>query len=210
MNTKWMALLLALAVIGLNGCATMSGDECATVDWHTVGFEDGASGYGSNRLGDRRKACAKHGVTLDFAAYQAGREQGLEHFCQPSRGFNIGTNGGSYNGVCAANSEGDFLDAYNAGHHLYNLRSRVNTANQQIDRKRQAMENNEELMKDKGIALIAAETSTEDRIRIVADLKDLAQTNGMLEADIEQLLDERAHNKHELAAYEVSLAASAY
>lgn len=210
MNSKLAAPLLSLVTLGLSACATMSGDECLTSDWEAIGFEDGSQGYGAKRLSNHRKACAKHGVTPDFSAYQTGHEQGLENYCQPSRAFNIGANGGSYNGVCAAHHEADFIDAYNSGHHLYDLKSRVNSANSQINYKTRSLENNEELIKDSGVALIAANTTTEDRVRIVADLKELAEANGRLKAEIKQLRKDRAHHDHELAAYEAMLAGSVY
>jgi hypothetical protein len=194
----------------LSGCATMSGDECATSDWQAIGFEDGSRGYSADRLGNHRKACAKHGVTPDFQAYQTGHDQGLNTFCQPSRGFSLGSNGGSYNGVCAAHREGDFVDAYNSGYHLYNLRSRVNSANSQINYKKRELDNNQKLMTDKEVALISPDTATEERIRIIADLKDLSEDNGQLEAEIDHLIHDRAKHEHELESYERILADSGY
>ncbi len=125
MKAQGIVAAMLLIIAGLSGCATMSGDECLTSDWAAIGYEDGARGYTSDRLSQHRKACAKHGVTVDFAAYRDGREQGLEEYCQPGRGFDIGVNGGRYNGVCSVDLEADFLDAYNAGYHLYSLRSNV-------------------------------------------------------------------------------------
>ena len=187
MKSKWIVILGSLAVLMLSGCATMSGDECATSDWQAIGFEDGSRGYSADRLGNHRKACAKHGVTPDFQAYQTGHDQGLNSFCQPSRGFSLGSNGGSYNGVCAAHREGDFVDAYNSGYHLYNLRSRVNSASSQISYKKSELENNEKSMTEKEVALISPDTLTEERIRMIADLKDLSEDNGQLESEIEDL-----------------------
>ena len=210
MNTRWTGVLTLLALFGLSGCATMSGDECITSDWHAIGFEDGSRGYTTDRLANHRKACAKHGVTPDFQAYQTGRDEGLGDYCQPSRGFSLGNNGGTYNGVCSAHREGDFIDAFNTGHKLYSLRSRVYTASNQIDRKRQHLASNEELIRDKEVALISPDTSIEGRIRIIADLKDISEENGRLEAEIFQLIDDRARHELELASYEALIADSGY
>jgi hypothetical protein len=210
MKSKWMVILGSLAVLMLSGCATMSGDECATSDWQAIGFEDGSRGYSADRLGNHRKACAKHGVTPDFQAYQTGHDQGLNSFCQPSRGFSLGSNGGSYNGVCAAHREGDFVDAYNSGYHLYNLRSRVNSASSQINYKKNELENNEKSMTEKEVALISPDTLIEERIRIIADLKNISEDNGQLEAEIDQLIHDRAKHEHELESYEAILANSGY
>ena len=210
MNTRLVFLGMLATGFTLGGCATMSGDECLTSDWHAIGFEDGAKGYNSDRLGNHRKACAKHGVTPDFQAYQTGHDQGLVQYCQPSRGFSVGANGGSYNGVCSAHRENEFIDAYNSGYHLYNLRSRVNSATNQIGNKRRHLEQNDELIREKEVALIAKETSTEDRIMILADLKDLSEENGHLDAEIVHLIEERAMHEHALASYEAVLADSGY
>ena len=203
MNRKSGVILLTIAVAGLNGCATMSGDECMTSDWSAIGYEDGARGYNTDRLASHRKACAKHGVTPDFAAYQSGRDQGLVEYCQPSRGFNVGSNGGSYNGVCNVNLEADFLDAYNAGRHLYSLRSDVNRANSLINSKEHELEEIEDALLQNGIDIIAKDTTQEERILLLADMKDMAERTGQLEAEIKELYEVRAHARAELEHYQM-------
>ena len=129
-----------LSVVLISGCASMSSEECANSDWTAIGYEDGSRGYASDRFGSHRKACAKHGITADFGAYQQGRTDGLVEFCQPSRGFNLGASGGRYNGVCDADVEQEFLDAYRVGQNLYTLQSNVNSANSQIYNKEHELE----------------------------------------------------------------------
>ena len=210
MNTKWAGILAIAALLSLSGCASMSGDECMMSDWHTIGYEDGSRGYTADKLGNRRKACAKHGVAPDFDAYQAGRAEGLHEFCQPARGFNLGASGGRYNGVCPASTEGHFLDAYNSGYHLYNLRSNVNTTNSQIKSKKRELERIEEKIKLSEAALISKDTLMEDRVLLLSDLKDLSERTGELEAEIDALIADRAINEQELVAYQQILADSGY
>jgi hypothetical protein len=188
----------------------MSGDECAVSDWTAVGYEDGSRGYTSDRFGNYRKACAKHGVTPDFQAYQQGRTDGLVEFCQPSRGYNLGVSGSRYNGVCAVNLEPDFLDAYRAGQQLYTLRSNVNSANSQIYSKEQELEDIERSVIGKTALLIAAETTTEDRVLLLADLKRMSERSGELEVEIELLIADRARFEQDLRNYEQTVAAYAY
>ena len=57
MNSKWATLGVALLVFGLSGCATMSGDECATSDWSAVGSNPSFSG--SNEQDNKDKSCAE-------------------------------------------------------------------------------------------------------------------------------------------------------
>lgn len=203
MNSKSGVILLTIILAGLNGCATMSGDECMTSDWAAIGYEDGARGYTTDRLASHRKACAKHGVTPDFAAYQSGRDQGLVEYCQPSRGFNVGSNGGQYNGVCSVNLEANFLDAYNAGYHLYTLRSDVNRANSSINSKENELEELEDKVLQNGIDIVAKETTQEERILLLADMKDMAERTGQLEAEIKDLYEVRAHAQAELEHYQM-------
>lgn len=210
MNIRQAGLFAVISMLGLSGCATMSADECAMSDWHTIGFEDGAQGYTSERLGNHRKACAKHGVTPDFEQYQAGRAQGLRRYCQPSRGFSIGASGGRYNGVCPSDLEMDFVDAYNAGHQLHTLKSAVSSASYQINAKRAEIERVEERVDVAEAALIARDTTVEDRVLILAELKDFSERTGQLEAEIVDLVEERAISRARLASYEVMLADSGY
>ena len=210
MGNKWVSLVLALGVTGLAGCASMSADECATSDWTAVGYEDGSRGYTTERFGAHRKACAKHGVTADFQAYQRGRKQGLVEFCQPGRGFNFGANGGRYNGVCATDLEPEFLEAYRAGQKLYSLRANVNSANSQIYARERELEAAEERIVAAELLLISEDTTTEERVALLAELKDLSERTGELESEIRQLVADRARFEQELQYYEQTVAAYGY
>lgn len=202
--------LFGLALLGLGGCAGMSAEECALSDWRAVGYEDGSLGYTADRFGDHRRSCAEHGYTPDFAAYRAGREEGLQLYCQPSRGFNVGSNGGQYQGVCAADLEPGFLDGYHAGVELYTLRANVNAANSRIHASEQELERTKELIRSKEAALIDSETTTQGRVLLLADLKELAERTGQLETEIDLAIDERARHEERLAAYQATLAYSGY
>lgn len=210
MSNKWAGILAATLALALSGCASMSGDECLTSDWQMIGFEDGSRGYGSERLGEHRKACAKHGVTPDLQSYRQGREEGLREFCQPARAFNLGSRGGRYNGVCPAEAEGDFLDAYRAGYHLYELRAAVSSANAQINSKEHELDHIATTVRDKEALLIASDTTTQDRILVLADLKDLSERTGELEVEIDHLIDDRARAEQQLANYQQSVASFGY
>jgi hypothetical protein len=207
---KRTSILLSLLVIGLAGCATMSGDECATSDWTAVGYEDGSRGYKSGHFSKHRKACAKHGITPDFQAYQQGRSQGLVEFCQPGRGFNLGANGRQYNGVCSVELEADFLDAYRVGQQLYTLRYNVKSANSQINNKKQKLEDIEDQVSQKEALLIGDQTTTEDRVLLLAELKRLSERTGELEVEIEALIADRARHEQNLQHYEQTVAAYGY
>ena len=210
MNAKLNVIGTTLAVLLLSGCASMSSDECVTADWQTIGYEDGVRGYTTERFSKHRKACASHGVTPSLADYQSGREQGLVEYCQPGRGFDVGSSGGRYYGVCSVNLEPDFLDAYNAGHHLYVLQTSVNNASSSINVKEGELKRIGEETLKKEAALIAVETTTEERVLLLADLKNLSERAGELSAEIEQLREDRARYRVELENYQASVANYGY
>jgi hypothetical protein len=95
---------MGITAAALGACSTMSESECRTVDWRTIGYEDGVGGYSGDRISVHRKACAKYGVSTDLAAYQAGRDDGLREYCQPANGFRVGSHGNEYTGYARRRS----------------------------------------------------------------------------------------------------------
>lgn len=126
-----IGLITASALLG--SCATMSAEECVAGDWSGRGFSDGAAGYAQSRLGEHAEACSKHGVAPDDDAYRAGWAQGVLRYCTLPNGFAQGRSGASYNGVCPAGLEADFLPAYQDGQVVYAAEQAVSTARSSID-----------------------------------------------------------------------------
>lgn len=188
----------------------MSADECLMSDWRAVGYEDGARGYTTDQFGGRRKACAKHGVTADFDAYQEGRREGLVEYCQPAKGFQVGANGGQYSGVCDVALEAGFVEAYRIGRELYKLRSAVNYAANAVNSREGELAYIETEIRDAEAALIAKETATEDRVLLLAELKDLSERKGTIESEIDRLIADRAAAEVELANYQATIAEYGY
>jgi hypothetical protein len=210
MNSRSSLILVATVFAGLSGCATMSGDECATSDWSAIGYEDGARGYTSDHLRKHRKACAKHYVVPDFRAYHKGRDQGLVEYCQPSRGFITGSNGGRYNGVCSVELGADFLDAFNAGRRLHMLRSSVKNADTSIHTKERELKRIDDSAKAKVVALISDETAQSERVSLLIDIKDIAERSGQLESEIKELYAARARAQVKLEDHQLVVARLGY
>lgn len=123
---------LVITIILLQGCATMSVDECATADWRALGIEDGSRGETLAKAEKRGAACTKHGYAMDRSAYDIGRFEGLGLFCTPSTGYGLGERGKHYNGVCADHDEVAFLDAYNRGREMFSFTAAVSTAKSEL------------------------------------------------------------------------------
>ena len=60
-------------------------------------------------------------------------------------------------------------------------------------------------MSAKEAALISDETTAEERVVLLLDLKELSERTGQLEAEIRDLYDERARHQVELENYQVAL-----
>jgi hypothetical protein len=199
------AVMLIGAVAVLAGCSSMSEKECLATDWRTVGYEDGVAGRSGDRIGRYREQCSEHGVAPSLSEYQAGREQGLREFCKPVNGFRVGARGASYNGVCPADSDDAFLDAYQSGRQLYSLRSRVDSTANAIRSAQAEMERLDQDLIAVGAQIIDSSTSTERRAQLVVDSKHMAQRRGELRARIPVLQNDLAAYQRDLDDYSASL-----
>lgn len=108
-RASWLALLAASALLA--GCESLSPAECATADWRQLGVQDGSRGR-TDRAADYYESCAKAGIAVNVAVYRAGRNQGLQSYCQPANALNEGLAGNSYEGVCPAPMDQNFRNIH--------------------------------------------------------------------------------------------------
>ena len=196
---------LLAAWMALGGCSSMSANECMATDWQTVGYEDGVSGYAGNRVGQYRKACGKHGVTPDLAAYQHGREQGLREFCKPLNGFRVGARGRSYDGVCPADLDAPFLEAYESGRQLYSLRSRVGSTANEIESMKAESAHIDAGLVSAAAKILDSTLTKEERAQLLVDSKHMAERKGEISARIPQLESDLQMYRRELDDYRATL-----
>ncbi|HEX6156004.1 MAG TPA: DUF2799 domain-containing protein [Burkholderiales bacterium] len=135
MRTAFSLLAALLAA----SCASLDKDECLSADWYAIGLEDGARGRAIERLGDHRRACAKHNVTPNAERYLAGRSAGLKSFCTPERGFSEGRAGHAYAAGCPEPLAGRFLASYQRGRELHELHRQLDAVQSDIARTRKAL-----------------------------------------------------------------------
>lgn len=188
MRSYWMVGALGVA---LASCATLNEQECRIADWRAVGHADGANGYAADRFSRHQKACAKHGLSSDFELYQIGRDEGLLQYCRPSRGFNVGVNGGNYNGVCPPHTEGAFLDAYNAGLRIYNVERDMRHAEGELDRLHDRIDELGHDLDHAEARLVEDGLSRQERQEILDDVKYLSAEIGAASERIAELEFER-------------------
>jgi ribosome modulation factor len=207
MRPTLATLLRRAALIGstaalLGACSSqMSKDECRTVDWRTVGYEDGVAGRPGDRIGEHRRACAEHGITPDLNAYLAGRAEGLKEYCQPYNGYRAGASGRTYHDVCPAGMAAAFAQAYDEGRALFVREQRVRDADEQIETKRQEIRRLEDRVAERAFDVVDAKATPEQRAQGVLDTKQAAERIGRLKAEVAELEKERARYQAELDAY---------
>lgn len=209
-TTLQLGALIALSTLALAGCATMSEDECRTMDWRTAGYEDGATGQGIERLTSRRQSCAKHGVAPDLDAYRAGRDEGLLEFCRPANGFRVGTQGRGYSGACPEHLESAFDDAYQAGRDLWRLESRVRDTAQGIANRHAEVEQIDSALIAGSLVLVAGTSTAEERAEALLDTRTLADRRSRLLAEIGAMEQALPAYEAELQDYRAELARSGY
>lgn len=126
--------VIALAVLTLPGCATLSEEECKTADWGRLGYQDGAAGHPESRLAEHAEACAKVNIRPMTDIWRSGWDRGVRAYCVPSVGWREGLAGRSYQGVCRGRGEEAFLPAYNTGAEIHRLESRISSNDADIRR----------------------------------------------------------------------------
>ena len=206
---KATALLLALSTLLLGACAAkMSKDECRTVDWRTVGYEDGVAGRPADQVGLHRQACAEYGVRPDLDAYLAGRAAGLREYCQPYNGYRAGASGAEYYDSCPPELAPGFEEAYQSGRELYVRERRVADADAAIAARRAEIRRLEDAILRRGFEVADATATPEQRTQAVLDTKQFAERIGRLNSEIAELEKERARYAQELETYRSTVAST--
>jgi hypothetical protein len=193
-------------MLALSGCAGMSQQACVVSDWRTVGFEDGAAGLSAASIGRYRQACAEHGVSPDLETYRAGHAEGVENYCRPAQGFEAGRRGATYQGVCPAGLETEFLPAYNSGRRLFELEAAVRNVDARVASNNRSQEQIKKELTEAGVKVASSEMTTEDRVKLVARVAELGVKQGQLSKENETLREQRAVHQKELEEYRLTLA----
>lgn len=201
--------ILIAAAATLAACAGgMSKKECLYADWRAIGFEDGAAGRDAGAVGARRAACAdKAGVTPDMDAYLGGREAGLDQFCRPANGFDVGSRGQRYTGVCAGRDETAFVASYEQGLALWGFVSRLDAARAALGNAHADLDRIEHDIAANETAIISPATPHLARIDHVSALKHLTEERARVRAATRVLARDVDDAEAALAEFQEALAA---
>lgn len=202
-----LSLAVVAALLGA-GCSGMSEQACVTADWRTVGFEDGTLGRSEATIGRYRQQCADHGVAPDLDSYRAGHAEGVRLYCRESNGFGVGHSGATYQGVCPADLEPAFVAEYNSGRRLHDLESALASVDGRIASNYRAQEGIKQELTEIATAMIAVDTTAEQRVAMVTRSAELGRRYGELTSEIERLQRDRALAERDLLDYRATLAAA--
>jgi hypothetical protein len=125
--------LIAIVILTLAACSSLSEKQCLSQDWHAIGVRDGVNGRTEYRIAEHQESCAKFNVVPDMKAHEAGRQEGLLRYCTVNGGLQAGRYGNSYGGVCPLEKERQFLAAFNLGHTIYEMEARASAIRNEYD-----------------------------------------------------------------------------
>ncbi len=117
----------------VSGCASISKEECKTGDWNGIGFKDGSAGKKIARIQGYIEECGKHGATVDRAAYEKGRNEGLKTYCSKDNGFRVGKDGSAMFDECPAAMRPTFMKAWSMGNKIYELNKQLKNIESEME-----------------------------------------------------------------------------
>ncbi len=165
----------------------MTRDDCLGADWYALGLEAGSEGQGRDRFDRQHEACLQHGIATDRAAWLEGYEYGLEDFCTPANGYDQGSRGQTYQGVCPSHLEGGFLLGYQQGRTLYDARQRVAGIENAMAERASLIRDTEYRIHRLQEVLAHRDTSDAERQQILANIRWLQRDILVLRRDISDL-----------------------
>ena len=167
------SLVIAVLSLALQACATLSEHECRNQDWYGIGADDGYDGAPASKIDAHREACAEYGIEPDTEQYEAGRRDGLVHYCTVKRGFEIGRQGLQYGGACPAGSDREFLRGHDLGRRFY-----------AVDQELERLDRNLRMYRSQSTTPELGETEQQ---QLYSRIRDLEFERSRLEAERRQL-----------------------
>ncbi|MEW8079833.1 MAG: DUF2799 domain-containing protein [Candidatus Thiodiazotropha endolucinida] len=189
-------------LFSLAGCATMDKDECRVADWYVIGYEDGAKGHSLSYLGNHRKACANHGIAPDSELYEQGRLAGLNEYCTPQNGFELGKSGSKFNPVCLPPLTKAFKQAWQDGREVYDAKSKLLASERRLKQQQKLVDTLYQQFKDSEARLISDGISSKQRRALLAEVKELSDELDIAEVKLTELQDRVTHERNNLLEVE--------
>lgn len=158
---------VALALFAtVQGCATLSEEDCLTTDWSVLGESDGRQGQPLSELNQYRRQCAEYDVVPDSEAYIEARERGLAVYCTPGNAYREGRSGERDRLVCPAALAPDFQRNHELGREVFASLSRLRNDAAFISSSRSEIEELRSDIEDREESIRADEITEEQANRI--------------------------------------------
>ncbi len=166
------------------------------------GYDEGILGFCNYGLGLRngQNGSAVLSVCPTQTEYHEGYREGLLSYCTFDSGYQRGLNGTSYRNVCSGEAEQNFLDGYDSGKYIFNLRSSLNALVSDLDKVIEDQEQNEKDIERTKNRITYEETLTpKEKRKLLEELEDfnelsvdLANHHVAIEVEMEEIRRELA------------------
>lgn len=157
----------------LQGCASLSEEDCLTADWAVMGEADGQQGRPVSEINRYRRQCAQYGIVPDTEAYLEARDRGLALYCTNSNGYDEGRSGAPHNLVCPAALEPGFRRGYDLGRAVYVSLTGLRNSNDSIGYTRSEIEELRSDISDREESLRSDDLDDEEK----RDQRDVIDSN---------------------------------
>jgi hypothetical protein len=111
-------IIMALSLLALTGCASLSEKECKHGNWAAIGQRDGERGMSKDRIDSHSKACAEYGITPDSTQYSTGFTSGNKSYCS-QKGMTDGKAGSDKGKPRTCNGVSTYTAGYKEGFKEY-------------------------------------------------------------------------------------------
>ena len=95
---KYLFILISSFIV--NGCSSLSKEDCSNKNWFKLGKSDAMSGEVEPKTSDYRRDCSEHGLQIKSMDYLKGFEKGLEEYCSYDNGISDGEDGENTHTLC--------------------------------------------------------------------------------------------------------------
>lgn len=126
-------ILLGLTVpLLLSACATTQSAskptlDCNHLDWQAIGVQDGQAGRYPYEISRHQKSCPAIKIDSQVRAdWEAGRAQGLKHYCTKANAYALGQYGHQLNQVCPEEGLLEIQQSHALGYQQYYQRNQLN------------------------------------------------------------------------------------
>lgn len=108
--------IMAVAILGLVGCAASDSELAKEGNWYQIGYQDGMVGHSQRSY----KTLSELG-DVQVSDYESGYSSGIAEYCNPNFAYQIGVSGQYYEGVCEGTDQAQqFRMEWQRGWNEYN------------------------------------------------------------------------------------------